>query len=345
MARIFTTQAGEQKARAWFHDVTIAAGLNTNNLKARTPRMADYAVWRNAANVICDEIINRSFTDIDGAIIQLEGVRFETGGKYLKFDREAIAKAIVYIADRMNLYWDDTLHTPYEVEEFKKTLLGNNVYKYGRYISAIQDKPTKSRSTTATSQSSSTGNGGQPMVQPNAQPKNGYKQSGPQSGNARDLKGNPGEKVIADTEYIYRIIGDNPQSKNVPNVFINPLSAGGRAGSTNKVSFSSGNGYSDCTCFFDDPNDAAAFLDKIIQAGRIPANVTNPRVVKGKADQNGYFLIGTEFGDCAISAKKLNEALTECANEPTERAVDWKKATEGYTKEELKELHTWMRRG
>ena len=77
----------------------------------------------------------------------------------------------------------------------------------------------------------------------------------------------------------------------------------------------------------------------------IPNNVTNPRVVKGKADPNGYFLVGTEFGVCAISAKKLNEALNEEVNEEPTRQVSWEKATEGYTKEQLEDLHTWMRRG
>jgi hypothetical protein len=124
-------------------------------------------------------------------------------------------------------------------------------------------------------------------------------------------------------------------------VFIKPLSASGATGNTNKVFFSSGNGYTDCTCYFDDENDAQAFLDKIIAAGRIPANISNPRVVKRNADSNGYFLAGTEFGTCAISAKTLNEALAEEIQDSTS---GWEKATGEYSKEELKELHTWMRR-
>jgi hypothetical protein len=68
-------------------------------------------------------------------------------------------------------------------------------------------------------------------------------------------------------------------------------------------------------------------------------------VVKNKADANGYFLVGTEFGVVAISAKTLNEALKEAMSESVERTTNWEKATEGYTREELDELHTWMRRG
>jgi hypothetical protein len=295
---------------------------------------AQYAPY---AKTICDELVNREFADIDQAIKQVSMYRFnveledyKTSWKRLK--PEAIAKSIVYMAELLNIYWDDTIRTPFEIDEFKKTLLGAAVYKYNRYISAIPDKNNK----TSSKSTASPRTPGQP-------PKNGYKQSGPQSGNARDLKGNPGEKVYADTAFIYKIIGDNPMSKNTPNAFVNPLSASGATGSTNKVSFSSGNGYSDCTCFFDDPNDATAFLNKIIQNNRVPANVTNPRVVKNKADTNGYFLVGTEFGTCAISAKKLNEALNESCKE-TADCGGWEKATEGYSKEELNELHTWMRR-
>jgi hypothetical protein len=86
-------------------------------------------------------------------------------------------------------------------------------------------------------------------------------------------------------------------------------------------------------------------LEKIINNNRVPANVANPRIVKNKADANGYFLVGTEFGICAISAKTLNEALKEGITEKLERDTNWERATEGYTKEELNELHTWMRRG
>jgi hypothetical protein len=251
------------------------------------------------------------------------------------------------MAELLGIYWDDTVRTPYEIEEFKKTYLGSTVYKYGRYISAIKDRSSKSNATKS-SNTNSTSSATTAAVQP----KNGYKQSGPQSGNVRDLRdlsgsgaGTPGNKVFAGGQFIYKIIGDNPQSKNTPNVFIKPLSASGAEGTTNKIFISSGNGYTDCTCYFDDPNDAQAFLDKINQNNRVPVNVTNLRIVKNKADANGYFLVGTEFGVVAISAKTLNEALKEAMTEEIERQTNWERATEGYTREELEELHTWMRRG
>lgn len=348
MARIFTTPAAEQAAKRWLALVTVAGGLRTD------PNLGNVgdSRYKTFATDICDELVNRNFNNIDRSIKEISYYGFHVPGasktKHLK--PEQIAKCLVYMAEQVQLYWDDTVRTPYEIDEFKKTYLGNAVYDYGRYISAIPDKTTKSRASSASSSTSNSA--GSTGGQNNNQPKNGYKQSGPQSGNVRDLRdldgispGKPGNKVFAAGPFIYRIIGDNPQSKNTPNAFINPLSSSGEArGGTNKVKFSSGNGYSDCTCFFDELSDATAFLNQLIQNNRIPVNVTNPRVVKNNADKNGYFLVGTEFGVCAISAKKLNEALNEAVDEEPKREVNWEKATEGYSKEELNELHTWMRR-
>ena len=351
MARIFTTPAAEAAAKQWLSLVTVAGGLRTdpnvgNSFDSR---------FKNYATDICDELVNRNFNNLDGSIRQISyyGIRVP-GGKTKHFKPEQIAKCIVYMAELVQLYWDDTIRTPYEIDEFKKSWLGQAVYTYGRYISAIPDKPTRSRAANASSGSgSATGNAAGGNTSNSNQPKNGYKQSGPQSGNVRDLRdldgvnaGTPGNKVFASASggYIYKIVGDKTGS-NTPNVFIKPLSASGAVGNTNKIFISSGNGYTDCTCYFDDPNDAQDFLDKINQNNRVPANVNNLRVVKNKADANGYFLVGTEFGVVAISAKTLNEALSEAMNENAERHVNWEKATERCTREELDELHTWMRRG
>ena len=340
MSKIFTTPKAEAKAKRQMRYILIAGGLRSKDPNEDLPYSFQYTPYIDNAKVICDELVNRDFTDIDSALNAMHSYApTARGEKSLK--PEDFAKAIVYFAELLQLYWDDTLKTPYEVDEFKKTKLGDAVYRYGRYISAIQDK--SARATKSTSNTAGTSVSGT-RSSTTTQPQNGYKSSGAQSGNVRDLQdlnggpGTPGQKVLAAGQYIFRIIGDNPQSKNVPNVFIKPLSPGGATGNTNKVFFSSGNGYTDCTCFFDDENDAQTFLNKIIAANRIPANISNPRVVKRNADPNGYFLAGTEFGVCAISAKTLNETLTE------ETETGWEKATEACTKEELEELHTWMRR-
>lgn len=355
MARIFTTPEAERIAKIFMHDITVAGGINTKNLRTNTPYSFSRSDYCTAAQKICDELVNRDFNNIDQHINRVTNYyfkpNFDGSGKNKSFKPEGVAKAIVYLAEQLGLYWDDTIRTPYELDEFKKTLLGEAVYKYGRCISAIPSKASGRSSKAVAGPSVAAAAGGSGVAQ-QQQPKNGYKQSGPQSGNVRDLRcldgigaGTPGEKVYIEGTYSYKIIGDNPQSKNTPNVFVKPLSASGAAGNTNKIFFSSGNGYTDCTCYFEDPNEAQAFLEEIIKNNRVPANISNPRIVKNKADSNGYFLVGTEFGVCAISAKTLNEALKEEITEKLERDVNWEKATEGYTKEELNELHTWMRRG
>lgn len=345
MARIFTTPAAEQTAKRWLQLITIAGGLRTD------PNIGNVGdtKFKTYATDICDELVNRNFNVIDNSIRQISyyGFSMPSDRKTKHLKPEQIAKCIVYLAEQVQLYWDDTIRTPYEIDEFKKSYLGNAVYTYGRYISAIPDKPARSRAASASSGSGSNAGG---SAANSGQPKNGYKASGPQSGNVRDLlsldggAGTPGNKIFASGPYIYKIVGDKTGS-NTPNVFIKPLSASGAAGKTNKIFISSGNGYTDCTCYFDDPNEAQDFLDKINQNNRVPNNVANLRVVKLKADPNGYFLVGTEFGAVAISAKTLNEALEEAMNERVERSANWEKATEGYTREALDELHTWMRRG
>jgi hypothetical protein len=358
MARIFTTPEAERSAKIIMHDITVAGGINTKNLRTHTPYSFGRTDYCTAASQICDEFINREFTNVDAALNRVSDFYFKPNydgsGKNKSIKPEGVAKCVVYMAEQLNIYWDDTVRTPYEIEEFKKTMLGSAVYKYNRYISAIKDKSSKSKAVAGPSVAAATGGTGV-AGQSNAaaQPKNGYKQSGPQSGNVRDLRdlsggpGKPGQKVHGSHSQglMFKIMGDNTMSKNKANVYVKPLSKSGAVGTTNKIFIASGNGYTDCTCYFDDLSDAQAMLNKIVADNRVPSNVQNLQVVKLKADPNGYFLVGTEYGICAISAKTLNEALAEAMNEEVERPTDWEKATEGYSKKELDELHTWMRRG
>ena len=344
MARIFTTPAAEAAAKAWMHDVMTIAGVTQNQRTSNDIFFTYYHTVPTAdATKICDELINRDFVNIDANINNMAQYKFIptfTGNNSKKYSPENIAKAIVYMAECFGLYWDDTLRTPYEIDEFKNTLLGSAVYTYGRYISAIKDPTTKAKAASGSSA---------PKTASSA-PQNGYKQSGPQSGNARGLLGNPGDKVYAEGQS-FRIEGDKLQS-NVPRVFIKPLTASGADGNnSNKIYISSGNGYTDCTCYFDDPNEAQKFLDKVIadlpkliQEKRAIAGITNLHVAKTKVDANGYFLVNTEYGTCAVSARTLNEAITEELEEEVTQPSGWEKATERYTTEELDELHTWMRK-
>lgn len=339
MARIFTTPETQAAAKSLMHDIMVAAGIRKSQ-RQNTSHNFTYPAQIAATQAICDELVNRDFKNIDTSIREVAACSFQAtinGGGWKSFNADKVAKAIVYMAELLNLYWDDTNVTPYEIDEFKKTILGDAVYRYGRYISAIQDpktKSTSSKNSNAAVQGTSA-NSGKPV--------------GPQSANIRDLldingnPGTPGQKVTASGDVMFKIVGDKGTGKNVPNAFINPLSRSGASGSTNKVKFSSGNGWTDCTCLFDDPNEANDFLAKLLKNDQAAVNA-NAQIRKIPADPNGYFLVGTEYGRCAISARKMNEALAEATKLTEERGADWEKATERYSEKEIQELHNWMRR-
>lgn len=346
MSQIFTTPAAEAVAKAWLHDVTLAAGVRTTNQRTGYRAGLNFPQWFvDAAIKVCNELINRDFNDVDHSIKELAGVKFwskmdtdASGGTNKSYNEEGVAKTIVYMAELLNLYWDDTIKTTYEVDEFKKTLLGQAVYKYGRYISAVgAAKPTRS----------SGGNAGgtrAPSTRaPGQAPKNNFKQSGPQSGNARDLldidggPGTPGAKVDPSGVDVYGICGTSTTTKNIARVFVKPLAPSGAAGKTNKVCIGSGKGFGDCVCWFEDANEAQDFLDKIVKNGRVPANVTGLQIVAKRKESNGYFLVGTEFGPCAISARALNEAISS-DSEAVEEGFAWDKVMENLDSDELYEL-------
>lgn len=349
MARIFTSPATQVAAKAWMHDVMVIAGILPQS--QRTENDVYFKFYRNVPTAeaikVCDELVNRDFNNIDSAIYKLIGysfyVGFDAGSKRKTFDAETAARAIVYAAECLGLYWDDTIRTPYEISEFQKTILGNAVYKYERYISAIKDTSTKARASAASS--------GTPKVAASTSTKNDFKQQGPKSGQARDLvgldggPGKPGEKVYIDKDYAFVIRGTKAGSASAVRAVVMPLNPKGAAGSTNKVFINSSHGYGVCECLFDEMDDAVNFYDQIVLNNRVPSDVTNLQVGKIKSDKNGYFLVGTEFGVCAVNAKVLNEEVDESAIVVEEDlGSGWKKATEGYSKEQLDELHSWMRK-
>lgn len=336
MSQIFTTPAAESVAKAWLHDLTLAAGIRTKNQRTGYYSSLNFPQWFvDAAIKVCDELINRDFNDVDNSIRELAGVKFNSNlntdnGSTKSYNEEGVAKSIVYMAELLSLYWDDTVRTTYELDEFKKTLLGQAVFKYGRYISAVG--AAKSGGTRAASSRTP----GQP-------PKNNFKQSGPQSGNARDLRdingnpGTPGQKVDPAHADVYGIVGTSTTSKNIARVFVKPLAPSGAAGKTNKVCIGSGKGFGDCVCWFEDPKDAQDFLDQIVANGKVPANVTGLQIVARKKESNGYFLVGTEFGICAISAKALNEAYKN-GSDSVEEGFAWDKVMENLSDDEFFDL-------
>ena len=348
MARIFTTPDAEATAKAWMHDVMVIAGVLPQSQRTENEiRFTHYqSVPTAEASKICNELINREFTNIDSDINQISLYRFypdfTTRGKDARYKPEAIAKAIVYMAECFKLYWDDTIRTPYEIDEFKKTILGNAVYKYGRYISAIKDP--KSRKSAANSST--------PRAAQSA-PKNDFRQQGPKSSQALglvDLSGNPipagqpGEKVFIDKGYALAIRGTVAGKASKVRAVVTPLNSKGTSGSKNTVFVNASHGYGVAECLFDEMSDAQDFYNKLVNSGRVPSNVTDLQIGRISVDKNGYFLVDTEFGICAIAARVLNEEIDETPIVEEDLGACWKKATEGYTQEKLDELHSWMRK-
>ena len=336
MAKIFTTPTGPAKAKAWFHDMAVLAGLIKN-------QRSGIAYWtflrQNAASVVqscselCTELIERNFTNVDNALKILDNktsnIDFSGNGRNFSASKEDIAKYLVYMAQELDLVWDDTFRTPYEIEDFKKTILGEAVYRYGQVASM---QTTASAGTTRTTTPKA----------PGTPPKNDYKSQGPQSSNARDLISQPGQKQTL-TGRIYKIVGSSPTATaTTPSVFIRPLDKAGDKNGTNKVFFGVAQGYKTMTCYFTDHVVADTFLQKCLTVA--PANITNLHVVATHADRKGYFEIGTEFGPCYVAAQKMNEELEDAAEEIVEDMGGWDKVAARSSKEELDEIHRWRRK-
>lgn len=89
---------------------------------------------------ICTELLTRNFENIDSAIYNIGRFQYNNSMKLanpvLRLHPEFIAKSIVYMAQLLGIYWDDTTKSDSEVKEFRDTLLGETVFSYGQYTSA-----------------------------------------------------------------------------------------------------------------------------------------------------------------------------------------------------------------
>lgn len=239
--------------------------------------------------------------------------------------------------------WDPSKYTAWELNYFYKTDFGHALKQYQAEASDVSinnQAGAPSSSTNATGASSGqTGafshvvTGGN-YVKPNsvhARPiktrtpgvvKSTYKQLGPQSANAYDLKSVPGQKVTLSGEqgWLFCVsANDTATSRNRPFANVNPLidTKTYRVGSTNKVKFDSAHGYSDLILYFNTYAEADAFLAKMKAANLIPGKIVQECVSKqslisgptARFFRHGFYEIGTELGNAYVCAFKLNEAL------------------------------------
>jgi len=329
----------KETAKGFLLDLFYCGGLIDANDLALGSKVSDRRGGMDAhgkeAQTICNEIQYRlfDFFEVDKALQALDGCKFIADPKltgHWKY-REGSVRQISRTPDKLaamiadfcadnKIYWDDinTNKTVNELEQYKQTMFGQAPVREGCFLSQASSTKASSASTTVR----------QPRTPKasNQGPMNNYKQSGPQSGNARGLIGQPGAKITASNIRVYAVVGDNTKSTKGASAYalVNPLEAKGKSANdanVNRVFVNSSHGYTDCVCYFETPQEADAFLQKC--QGICPSFVANLRVAKKSADRNGYFRVETDFGPALILAQKLNELMEQKAEE-----VAAKKASE-----------------
>lgn len=212
-----------------------------------------------------------------------------------------VANFIANLCSKQGIYWDDSIHTSYELEYFKKTILGKALWNFNCFVSQ-EDKSTRKLNTTLSTPGTSTTK----ATTPNP---TGTSTTSTGSGHTLNLSNAGGVvsiKVMAQNSDVYWIGGSFVNAgKTQPRLHVSPQGQSAPL----KVKYGSGQGYNDCLLYFDSLTDANDFYNKAIQ--KMPSNVSSLMIKKVKADPNGYFLVNTEFGEAAIKASKLHEELIE----------------------------------
>lgn len=345
-----------------------------------TKKYAPFGMDESDAKAICDEIINRQFdfirkkldtclqhmADNKECFISLDNKTYTTA------PAETLAKYIAWICKEKNILWDDVGEsvTKEELKAYRTTILGKALYDNGCFTSNLQGVDN-SKNTEVDASSTSTGSapvgqetvtaantvdkayvdasvqGGAPVKK---QPTNRYKSTGAHSDKIPNLIGNPGAKFTF-TGKMYCIEADKEAGKsNVPYVFITPLRTD-KAGNPVKVSkeqaekvhFGSGNGYTDCTVWFDNKTDASVYLGSCRAA--FNGRFNNIHMAEKDADKNGYFKVSTEFGAAYIKAKPLNEEIIADSKYELDEAADeevYENSSKGYKISDIDTYDEWM---
>ena len=233
-----------------------------------------------------------------------------------------LAKYIAWYCATYEFYWDDTAAATYEMDEIKNhTILGKALWDASCFVSQGNAPAPGTRAASSTTP-------GQP-------PKNNFKARGPLSNSCVDLKSAPNQKEYLSGKVYAIMVVDNQgnfvQEKDYYGVYIRPVEADPKiqqkymVNGTNKVLVGPSKGFGFCLCWFKSIEDADAFMVRCRAAGLgtgKSAVAADFRVGKEKhPSSNGYFRVGTQFGECYISAEKLNEELQEEA-QPVKEEVD-----------------------
>lgn len=355
-------------AKAWLHDVFVWGGIAQPSreiplsryryMYGQDPVNNKNKKYQQYAKIICDAIMKRpvgvkEFQIIDDALENLSHCAFTPSIKaknrfeWVKKSKEDLAKYIAWFCKENELWWLNKNKMVYEMDEIRKystlgkTLWDNYLFYYGN--NEPEDSITANQSTyndnatgvDASAPAQTTTASQQPQPTGKKQPINPFKSRGPLSGVAVDLIGTPGQKVKL-YGMVYTLNGFVNGSPVEDCAYVRPVEEKNQqkymSGATNKLLFGKAKGYGYCQLFFRSRNEADAYLNAVYWP-KLTSMVVG--VTIARANSNGYFEVGTEFGPALISAAKLNEDLVEEVEEPTKQTVrdKWKKFEELFTKD------------
>ena len=339
-------------AKAWLHDIFVAGGIYPNPKRAvSTDRYGNmygthsYNKNRrteicNKAKILCNAIKNRQvdvnlFKDYDLILDFFATQYFSTalddpsGEVTSKKPATILAKYIAWFCSNFNKFvWYDANISTYEREELQNSKLYKALWDASCFESQRTTQPIKPKAT-----------GGQGQTSPRTgQPQNPFKSRGALSGVAIDLISTPNQKEHPSGP-LFSINGfDSNGNLLEDTMYIRPVEADPKSqekymqGNTNKVLFGKAKGYGYCQIYFDNYADAENCMKKATQYGiKMQQNVATVKVCQlNKVLSNGYFKIGTEYGPVYISASKLNECLTEEADQEQPTTLTNKEKWERY---------------
>jgi hypothetical protein len=342
MARLTDIQIST--AKAWLNDIFVLA-KETADARATDYGYMQGSGWRKETSAkyaveIVNELKMRDFKDLNRAFDyfaeQYFGKTILDNNDVVRKKPDQLAKYVAWFCYTYRIYWNDSIRDPEVIKVFKETYLGKALDEYDCFALSTDRKATTGLGgpSSRSAGSASTGSTRTPSTGRIATGTSDYKTSGPQSGNVRDLKGDAGRKhTFMGKVWIIEGISTTA-SKSIPMAFIRPLDKPGAAGSTNKVFFgTSWKGYKNCVCFFRTETDALDVAEKLRADHKIPAGITEIKVSYKSPDRNGYFTVGTEYGDVEVLARELNESVEE----PLTETVEMSEAAKAYMSIPLEE--------
>lgn len=273
-----------------------------------------------------EEITERKWKDLDGILNTFSKYYFENensiNAQKIKMSETFVANALAWMCKVNEIEWNDFSHSPYELADFKKTILGKALWNFecfaSQYVKAMNsdniNQPKQPKQSTKSTTKSNSGT-------------NSWKARGPLSAQVRDIVSQPGNKEYVNASVIYTIDDIYIKGKKT-RAFIRPLKPAAAINGTNKVYIGNSNNYDDCTCYFDSRAAAQEFLDKIEASGAYSGTLS---IEKNKVDSNGYFIVNTELGKCLIRAFNLNEEVEEVLEENLEFSSE-EKANDAFEK-------------